>query len=335
MKVNSTPKRTSNNFRINDFEIDDKLFNVKLNEFNNFTLENIKIKKIKKIINNKYGVEKTNQINNGNFKYNIEIIDNSKYGIINFDLDKDLVDLIEINIDADSNYLINYKSKNNYYHNGLINVNVKDNVKANIIVVNNLNNDSINLMSFNNVCNNNSILNYLIIDIGAKTSISNYYSSLIGDSSKNNLNSIYIGEKKQVFDINYLVDVFGKNSKCNIDVQGSLNNESKKNFKGTINFNKGSSKSIGEENEYCVLLSDKVISKSMPMLLCTEDDVIGNHSTASGKVNEKVLFYIMSRGISKKNAEKLIVKSNFNKLLNMIKDDNIRNEIEELIDKKL
>ncbi|MBR4179053.1 MAG: SufD family Fe-S cluster assembly protein [Bacilli bacterium] len=335
MKVNSTPKRTSNNFRINDFEIDDKLFNVKLNEFNNFTLENIKIKKIKKIINNKYGVEKTNQINNGNFKYNIEIIDNSKYGIINFDLDKDLVDLIEINIDKDANFLINYRSKNNYYHNGLIKVNVNDNVKANIIVVNNLSNDSINLLSFDNVCNNYSILNYLIIDIGAKTSISNYYSSLIGDSSKNNLNSIYIGEKKQVFDINYLVDVFGKNSKCNIDVQGSLNNESKKNFKGTINFNKGSSKSIGEENEYCVLLSDKVISKSMPMLLCTEDDVIGNHSTASGKVNEKVLFYIMSRGISKKNAEKLIVKSNFNKLLNMIKDDNIRNEIEELIDKKL
>ena len=335
MKVNSTPKRTSNNFRINDFEIDDKLFNVKLNEFNNFTLENIKIKKIKKIINNKYGVEKTNQINNGNFKYNIEIIDNSKYGIINFDLDKDLVDLIEINIDKDANFLINYRSKNNYYHNGLIKVNVNDNVKANIIVVNNLSNDSINLLSFDNVCNNYSILNYLIIDIGAKTSISNYYSSLIGDSSKNNLNSIYIGEKKQVFDINYLVDVFGKNSKCNIDVQGSLNNESKKNFKGTINFNKGSSKSIGEENEYCVLLSDKVISKSMPMLLCTEDDVIGNHSTASGKVNEKVLFYIMSRGISKKNAEKLIVKSNFNKLLNMIKDDNIINEIEELIDKKL
>ena len=33
MKVNSTPKRTSNNFRINDFEIDDKLFNVKLNSY--------------------------------------------------------------------------------------------------------------------------------------------------------------------------------------------------------------------------------------------------------------------------------------------------------------
>ena len=335
MKVNITPKRTSNNFRINDYEIDDKLFNKKLNEYSSFILDNVRIKKITKTTDNKYGVEKTNQINNGNFKYNIEIIDNKKYGIINFDLDEDLVDLIEINIDNDSSFLINYKSKNDYFHNGLIKVNVKDNVKANIVVVNNLSSDSINLMSFDNVCNNNSTLNYLIIDIGAQTSISNYYSALVGEESKNNLNSIYIGEKKQVFDINYLVDIFGKNSKCNIDVQGSLNNEAKKSFKGTINFNKGSSSSVGEENEYCTLLSEKVISKSMPMLLCTEDDVIGNHSTASGKVDEKLLFYIMSRGISKKNAEKLIVKSNFNKLLNIIKNEKIKNELEKIIDKKL
>ena len=73
----------------------------------------------------------------------------------------------------------------------------------------------------------------------------------------------------------------------------------------------------------------------MPMLLCTEEDVIGNHATASGKVNDKTLFYIMSRGISKKDAEKLIVKSNFNKLLNMIKDENIKEEINTIIDKEL
>ena len=71
------------------------------------------------------------------------------------------------------------------------------------------------------------------------------------------------------------------------------------------------------------------------MLLCSEEDVVGNHSTASGKVSDKTLFYIMSRGISKKEAEKLIVKSNFNKLLNMIKDDEIKDKINELIDKKL
>ena len=334
MKINVSPRLTSNNFRINDFEIDEKLFKNNLKEFDSFKLDNVKIvKKIDKVIT-KYGINHE-QINSGNFKYELEIIDNSKYGIIDFDINDDLVDLIELNINKDSNYLINYNSKKSIYHNGLIKVNISENVKANIIVINNVNSDSTNIMSFDNICNTDSNLNYLIVDLGGNTSVSNYYSNMIGNNSINNLNSIYVGNKNQVFDINYLVDIFGQNAKCNIDVQGSLSNESRKSFKGTIDFKKGCKGSIGNENEYCVLLSDKVISKSLPMLLCTEEDVIGNHATASGKVDDKTMFYIMSRGISKKDAEKLIVKANFNKLLTMIKDEEIKTKINELIDKKI
>ena len=334
MKINVSPRLTSNNFRINDFEIDDKVFEGSLKEFDSFKLDNVKIvKKIDNVVT-KYGIN-NKQINNGNFKYELEIIDNSKYGIINFDINDDLVDLIELNINKDSNYLINYNSKKSIYHNGLIKVNVSENVKANIIVINNVNSDSTNIMSFDNICNTDSNLNYLIVDLGGNTSVSNYYSNMNGNNSINNLNSIYVGNKNQVFDINYLVEILGQNAKCNIDVQGSLSNESKKSFKGTIDFKKGCKGSIGNENEYCVLLSDKVISKSLPMLLCTEEDVIGNHATASGKVDDKTMFYIMSRGISKKDAEKLIVKANFNKLLTMIKDEEIKTKINELIDKKI
>lgn len=334
MKINVSPRLTSNNFRINDFEIDEKLFKNNIKEFDSFKLDNVKIvKKIDNVVT-KYGIN-NKQINNGNFKYELEIIDNSKYGIIDFDINDDLVDLIELNINKDSNYLINYNSKKSIYHNGLIKVNISENVKANIIVINNVNSDSTNIMSFDNICNTDSNLNYLIVDLGGNTSVSNYYSNMNGNNSINNLNSIYVGNKNQVFDINYLVDIFGQNAKCNIDVQGSLSNESRKSFKGTIDFKKGCKGSIGNENEYCVLLSDKVISKSLPMLLCTEEDVIGNHATASGKVDDKTMFYIMSRGISKKDAEKLIVKANFNKLLTMIKDEEIKTKINELIDKKI
>ncbi len=334
MKINVSPKLTSKNFRINDFEVEDNLFNKKLKPFSNFKIENIKINKITSSVQTKYGLN-NNEINNGNFKYELEIIDNSKYGIINFDIEDDLVDLLLININKDANYLINYKSNKNIYHNGLIKANIKSNVKANIIVINNTGSDANNLMSFDSSVLDNSILNYLIVDLGSNMSISNYYASLIGENAKNNLNSIYIGNKKDIFDINYIVDIFGKNCECNIDVKGSLSNEAKKTFKGSIDFKKGCKGSIGDENEYCVLLSDKVISKSLPMLLCTEEDVVGNHSTASGKVGDKILFYIMSRGLSKKDAEKLIVKSNFDKLLNMIKDEKIKEKIEKEIDKKI
>ena len=71
------------------------------------------------------------------------------------------------------------------------------------------------------------------------------------------------------------------------------------------------------------------------MLLCSEENVEGNHSTSSGKAGEKELFYIMSRGFEYKEAMKLLVKANFNKILENIRDEELKNEILYEIDKKL
>ena len=84
-----------------------------------------------------------------------------------------------------------------------------------------------------------------------------------------------------------------------------------------------------------MLLSNKAKSIALPMLLCTEEDVEGNHSTASGKVDEKQLFYIMTRGFSYKEAVKLIVKSKFNKIIDRIPDKNLKDEIIKEFDKRL
>ena len=71
------------------------------------------------------------------------------------------------------------------------------------------------------------------------------------------------------------------------------------------------------------------------MLLCKEEDVEGNHSTAAGKIDEKSLFYIMSRGFSRNDAMKLVVRARFNKILEKIKNQELKEEILEEIDKKL
>ena len=67
-----------------------------------------------------------------------------------------------------------------------------------------------------------------------------------------------------------------------------------------------------------MLLSDTARAIALPMLLCEEEDVEGNHSTAAGKLGNKELFYIMSRGFTKKEAMKLIVRAKFNKILETI-----------------
>ena len=261
---------------------------------------------------------------------------------LNFILNDEYPSTIEnIEFEAPSNYkttiYIKYKTTDNSkcFHNGLIRVNAKPNSETNIVVINMLNKNSSNFLCIENILEESSNVNYTIVDFGGKTSVTNYYSKLDGKGAKANINTIYLGKGEQVFDINYIAELFGENTETNIEVQGALKDEAKKNFKGTIDFKKGSKKAKGDENEFCMLLSDKAKSKALPMLLCTEEDVEGNHSSSAGKIEDDKLFYIMSRGLSEKDAMKLIVKAKFNKILETIKDEKLKEEIVEEIDKRL
>ena len=100
-------------------------------------------------------------------------------------------------------------------------------------------------------------------------------------------------------------------------------------------FKKDVRKLLGNEAENCMLLSDKAKSLALPMLLCSEEDVEGNHSASSGKVGDKELFYIMTRGFDKKSAEKLLVRAKFNNILTNITNEELKQEILDEIDKKL
>ena len=84
-----------------------------------------------------------------------------------------------------------------------------------------------------------------------------------------------------------------------------------------------------------MLLSDTAKSLALPMLLCSEEDVEGNHSSSAGKIDEKELFYMMSRGFEIKDAMKLMVRARFNKILSQIKDESLRAFIFRKIDEKL
>ena len=344
LKVNDTPVRTARNFKINNIEVELDLPE-KIAEF-----KNVEIINDKSIIDNEvsntsltYGTGKILEELNyetANSKVRIQTSNKKEDIIIRYNFDDNNVNLInqiEIIANGDTNVIIEYKSQTSLkcLHNGIIRAIANENAKLDVTIVNLLNENSDNFEAIENRLEKNSKVNYTIIDIGGKTSISNYYSNIIGENADNDLKSIYLGIGEQRKDINYIAELRGTKTNIDIDVQGALKDSAKKNFKGTIDFKKGSKKAKGNENEYCMLLSDKAKSIALPMLLCTEEDVEGNHSTASGKVDEKQLFYIMTRGISYKEAVKLIVKSKFNKIIERILDEELKNEILSVIDKRL
>ena len=346
--LNETSVRTANNFGINNIELNIELPVVK--RFDNAMIITYEMDKIE-IGNIGIDVLKSKQTSkiglslNKNYTLTLKVPKGEKLKdpvILDFNFDEDnsvLIDNIKIELEnnAEADFILKYSSEedNKYFHYLKLETIAKENSKSKIIVANMMESNSESFIAIENIQEEKSNVNYILAELGGKTKISNYYSRLNGDFAENNLKSIYLGTNNDVIDINYNIEVHRKNAKCNINTQGAISGNSHKSFKGIIDFKQGAENSKGIENENCMILSDTAISKSLPVLLCKEENVEGEHGVSSGKIDESKLFYIMTKGISYNDAKKLIVKANFSKILKDIGNEDLQNEIINIIDETL
>lgn len=172
------------------------------------------------------------------------------------------------------------------------------------------------------------------VELSSGKLVTNYKTYIMGDESKVNLDSIYFASGKGDMDLLYESNHFGKKTESNMIINGALVGESTKKLKATLDFKEGSSGSVGNEEEFTLLLSENVKGISVPALLSHEDDVEGNHAASAGKMDKELLFYIMSRGYSLKEAEKLVIESKFQGTIQHLPEvlaDEALNYIEELL----
>lgn len=349
IQLNETLIRTSKNFHINHILIPEFSFPT-FKEYRNLKIvnshaDNIKVEEKKENISLSYGVgeELLNQGSNINLVITIKKNTFSKEPvslIFNMNQKNDvLVDQIIIRAEEGSysNIVLNYYNENEIlgFHNGILKTVVEKQATLGITVLNLFNTKTKHFYSTDHEIEEEGKLNFTTVDFGGQYSISNYYANLKGDKSKHTLNTIYLGKDNQILDLNYITELQGCETNVEIEVQGALKDRAKKNFKGTIDFKKGAKKAKGNENEFCMLLSKTASSLALPMLLCTEEEVEGNHSSASGKMDENKLFYLMTRGISETEAKKMIIKANFNEIIKKIPCSNIQKQVFQEIDRRL
>ena len=350
--LNETPIRTTNNYDINDIklELDEK--NVNFKEFDN--ANNVSINATDKVQVNDTKIvegEFISKINLPSDKYYSTIFDIPAYSKENVEVsllfDKDnntYVGELVFNVaeNAESRIVIKCNSKDskgnedNKKLDALINLKVVANLDKNsvatVIVENNISDNTNTFISIENNLEENAKLYTTTLDLSGKNKVSNIYTKLIGDNSEQVLRNIYLGKENDLLDLNYHVETIGKKSKIKIESKGAITDKAKKSFKGTIDFKKGSVKADGREQEDCVLLSKESRSKSLPMLLCHEEDVFGEHGVSSGKIDSKKLFYLMTRGLDEKEAKKTIIRANFNEIINSIEDEELQEKINQAVD---
>ena len=123
---------------------------------------------------------------------------------------------------------------------------------------------------------------------------------------------------KNMYDYNFYT---GKTQYTDIQVDGTLKDAAKKVFRGSIDFKRGSSGSKGAETENVLLLGDDVENKTIPLILCAEEDVDGSHGATIGELDEETLFYFAARGIDQETAEDIMTKAKLEVLYQHIQDE--------------
>lgn len=132
---------------------------------------------------------------------------------------------------------------------------------------------------------------------------------LRGDRSRIDVDTSYLTSGTQQRDFNYIIRHRGRKTVSNMDANGVLTGTSKKCLRGTIDLIHGAKGAEGNERETVLLASKGVDNKTVPNILCDEDDVAGNHGATIGHVRPDQLFYAACRGLSQEQAEALFLSA--------------------------
>jgi Fe-S cluster assembly protein SufD len=257
---------------------------------------------------------------------------------ISFNLDEKNQTLLDTNIiDVSENsevtlYITYYGEQDiNGYHQTHTTINIAKNSNVKIIFVQSLSNKTVNIQSILANVSDNSKISFVLAEIGSQSTIVNLSVNLNGDCSESEINAIYLANNDKKVDLNYTTNHFGINTNSVSETKGVLLDNSKKIFKGGIKFNRGAKGSEGSLLEDVLLLSPTAKNSTIPLLLCDEDDVQGAHAASVGRLDEDVLFYLMTRGLDEDDAKKLFLECFFNPVLDLIDDENIKSKIRQNI----
>lgn len=141
---------------------------------------------------------------------------------------------------------------------------------------------------------------------------------LVGIGASTELVGAYYGERRQVLDYRLLMHHVGPRTNSDVFLKGAVQDTAESAFIGLVKIEKDAAKVSAFETNRNLVLSEGASANSVPNLEILCDDVICGHGSAVGPLEEEPLYYLMSRGLPKSRASRLLVHGFFEEALNRL-----------------
>ncbi|WP_029231461.1 SufB/SufD family protein [Butyrivibrio sp. VCB2006] len=177
-------------------------------------------------------------------------------------------------------------------------------------------------------CFEKGAIRLVSLELGAQKVWNGSYINLAEKEADFTSDTGYLCRGEDKLDINFVTDHRGKKTNALMQFKGVLMDKAQKTLRFTIDFKNGSSGSAGDEQEDALLLSEDVINRSMPIILCQEEDVDGRHGATIGQLGEDLLFYMQSRGIDEEEAKRIMIKARLDSVARIIPDPELMQRVQ-------
>ena len=159
--------------------------------------------------------------------------------------------------------------------------------------------------------------------------------NILVDGSEANLKIVTLGVKEQKTYFNSEVVNQGLSSKGDILQHGVLLDRSHIVFNGVGFIVKGATGSNAYQSSRMLTLSSEAKADANPMLLIDENDVMAGHGASLGRIDEEQLYYLQSRGLTRKESSRLLVHGFLSPVISELTVDKIKELVTVLIDEKI
>ena len=159
--------------------------------------------------------------------------------------------------------------------------------------------------------------------------------NLVGDRSTSELKSVVVGTGDQKINLTSKIVQYGKETNGYILKHGVMRENASSVFNGIGYIKHGGTKSIANQESRVLMLSENARGDANPILLIDEDDVEAGHAASVGRVDPEQLYYLMSRGISQKEAERLVIHGFLDPVVRELPIEDVKRQLREVIELKV
>jgi Fe-S cluster assembly protein SufD len=181
-----------------------------------------------------------------------------------------------------------------------------------------------------------SAITWMTLSLGGRVSRNELTCALQGQGAEADLLGLVFGEQHQRFDLQSLQDHVGNDTRSDLVHKVALRDRSSSNFTGLIRVGLKALRTASNQESRNLLLDDGARADADPQLEILNSDVNRcGHGAAVGPVDEEMIFYLQTRGLSHDEAERLIVEGFFAPLIDRVPIESVRERLWASIHRKL